>query len=99
MDTIAHEAGQNRADGNSADPGPPEPPTETRVRKTIFVEIAAYPYWPKVQLDFRAQRCAGTVRCPRVPADRHAVPAAGDPDAAWSYWVFRGKVRADVGYH
>ena len=31
---------------------------------------------------------------------RHAVPAADHPDVhGWSYWVFRGKVRADIGYH
>src|SRR5215472_10762002 len=42
MDTIAHEAIQTRADGNTADPAQPEPRTETRVRKTIFVQIAAY---------------------------------------------------------
>ena len=37
---------------------------------------------------------------PGLPAGRHAAAAAGVLIyTAWSYWVFRGKVRADIGYH
>jgi hypothetical protein len=37
---------------------------------------------------------------PGLPPRGHSVPAADHPMyTGWSYWVFRGKVRGDLGYH
>ena len=40
-------------------------------------------------------------RCRRrsLPSPHSNRRRGSDRDGTWSYWVFRGKVRADVGYH
>src|SRR5262249_50680481 len=67
--------------------------TKFRLRRRPLRRLHGPPGWhPQTILRDAGQRHGGTF-------DHHDLLPVILFYSGWSYWVFRGKVRADVGYH